>query len=377
MKRKSNLADKKPRILIAPLDWGLGHATRCIAVVRELLESGAEPVIGAYGQGLIILKNEFPQLEVIEMPGFSLSYPGKYGLRLKVVASLPRMVYSIYKEHRLLKRIIAEKKIDGVISDSRFGLFAGKISTVYMSHQVLVKLPDFLKTLEYPFYLLTSLFTKKYTLRWIPDTPGSENLSGDLGHKYGADICKFIGTLNRFDGSAVNPIEKEYDVLIIISGLEKQRTVFEQLILKQVKNLYGLKILIVLGKPAENTKKELNKDIVVHSHLPAAEMYRCIAASRLVVCRSGYSTLMELASLGKKAVLVPTPGQTEQEYLAKYLEIKGYAPYYNQKDLLLSEALSEVDKYSGLPRLDGSELLREAVDEFMRLVRKSREAAFR
>ncbi len=371
MDSQSHTNTTKFRILVAPLDWGLGHATRCIAIIKTLIDKGVVPVVGAYGNGLVILKKEFPDLEVFEMPGFSLSYPGKFGLRLKVVASLPAMFYSIYKENRLLEQIIRDKKIDGIISDSRFGLYSDDVPCIYMSHQMLVRLPNLLGFLEYPFYLVTSLFTEKYSGRWIPDLPGYENLSGDLGHKYFNVNWKFIGTLKRFENKLADSTEIKYDLMVIISGLEKQRTVFEHMILAQVKELHDLKVIVVLGKPSENIRYELNRNSVVHSHLSAEEMYKCVVTSRTIVCRSGYSTLMELASLGKKAILIPTPGQTEQEYLAEYMQVKGYAPFYSQSEFVLKEALNEVDKYTGIPRLNGSELLADAVERFLDLVRET------
>lgn len=360
----------KPRVLIAPLDWGLGHATRCIPVIRTLLEYNAIPIIAAYGSGYNILKKEFPDLTFIKFPGLEIKYPKKINLVWKMIASIPRMLRVIYKENRMLKRLVEEYNIDIVISDSRFGLYNKKVTTVFISHQLRIKLPHLIRLLEFPFYVITLYILKKYDYCWMPDMPGENNLAGDLCHVNIPSHSKFIGPLSRFKKFA-NIIENQGDyILILISGLEKQRSVFEKIMITQAKKLINRRFIIVRGKIEDTDEYEIGENIIVYSHIDAASLYDLMLNSKMVVCRAGYSSLMELASIGKKVILIPTPGQTEQEYLAEYFQEKGYAPSFAQHVINLDEAINLVEGYKGLPKLENRDLLKNAIKELLENVAK-------
>ncbi|MCB9190983.1 MAG: glycosyltransferase [Flavobacteriales bacterium] len=326
------------RILIAPLDWGLGHATRCIPIIRHLLDIRQHPVIAASGRPLSLLKAEFPEVESVDFEGYNISYPQGSGMAWKMFRSTPQILKRIKEEGSELDGLITKLKLDAVISDNRFGLYSDRIPCVYMTHQVMIKAPFFETTL----YRMHMNYMRKFNHVWIPDFE-NDGLSGDLAHKYPKPFNgQYIGPLSRF--SALNSEEKT-DVLVLISGPEPQRTRFENLVLEQLKGFEG-NVTAVVGTPdKEFDRTEGNMRVV--SHLNAEQLQQEIASAKLIVSRSGYSTIMDLAAMGKKAVFVSTPGQTEQEYLAKLFDGKGIHLAVKQSDLHLMEAMERSKTYCG------------------------------
>ncbi|MDF2437368.1 MAG: glycosyl transferase family 28 [Bacteroidota bacterium] len=328
------------RILICPLDWGLGHATRCIPIIRELLENGLHVVIAGEGRSLELLKTEFPSLAFIELHGYNITYPEKGSMILKMLFSIPKLIHGIKQEHQAIQKIVIENKIDVVISDNRYGCYASGVKNIFVTHQLMIKAP-FLEGLIHNKILS---YIKYFDECWIPDNETAPFLSGDLSHKYKlSNHAYFIGPLSRF--SKINEVKK-FDITVIISGPEPQRTIFEKLIIAQIKKT-DLKTLIVQGKPEEKEEFQRKKNIFVIPHLNSRELESAILASDIVISRSGYSTIMDLAILNKKAIFIPTPGQTEQEYLAEYLKEKGIAYFQEQSKFDLNEALKQSEKFTG------------------------------
>lgn len=343
------------RILIAPLDWGLGHATRCVPIIRHLLDTGHQPVIAASGRPLKLLRGEFPEVEYHPFEGYNISYPKGAGMAWKMFRSTPQILRRIREEEQELKELIPKLKLDAVISDNRFGLHTDQIPCVYITHQVMIKAPFFETTL----YRLHMNYMRRFSQVWIPDSEQDE-LSGDLSHNYPKPFnARYIGPLSRFE---LSDSEQQTDVLVLISGPEPQRTRFEQLVLQQVKNFDG-SVTAVVGTPDKQfDTQEGNLRIV--SHLNANELQKEIAAAELVVSRSGYSTIMDLAAMGKKAVLVPTPGQTEQEYLAKLFDSRKQHVAVDQRKFDLQSAVQRSATYSGFQpqKFDAFQCV---VDEFV------------
>ena len=348
----------------------MGHATRCVPIINELINQNAEPVIAAYGKGYEFLKNEFKHLTIIKLPGFKLTYPRSKLLRLKIILWLPVLFFTIIRENFSLRKLIKNYNINVVISDGRYGLYSHEIPSVFVTHQVLIKLPGIIRFLEYPIYLMNRSIINKFTFRWFPDIEGEPNLSGDLCHKYNTENDTFIGPLNRFTPFADTENRNHIDALIIISGLEKQRSVFEEIVFLEVKNC-DKKIVVLQGIPGSERNFEINQNVKVYSHLDSRSIYKLIDQSDLVICRSGYTTIMELSAIGKKAVLVPTPGQTEQEYLAAYYEKKMYTPFFTQDKFNLKEAFEKVGGYAGIPKIGNPDLLKHAVNQLLDQVKRN------
>ncbi|MDQ3193168.1 MAG: glycosyltransferase [Bacteroidota bacterium] len=338
------LSKNTPRVLVCPLDWGLGHATRCVPIIKALLDQGAEVIIASEKRPLHFLKQEFPGLQFIPFEGYNIKYPSKTGMILKMAFSTPKILWSIYKEHQFLKKIIVDHNISAVISDNRFGLWSTSIPSIFITHQIRIKSPVF----ENLLFKINSFFINRYDECWIPDFSGSENLSGGLSH-YGLlpGNAVFIGPLSRFTRNKTSVSQKTYDLTVIISGPEPQRSKFENIVLNQLKGK-ALKAAVVRGVTESKEYYQLTENIDVYAHLDTAALSKIILDSELVLCRPGYSTIMDLAVLNTKAVFVPTPGQTEQEYLAKHLTEKGMGIYFNQKKFVLESLFLNRPKFEAI-----------------------------
>ncbi len=350
----------KPRILVAPLDWGIGHSTRCVPIIKELIRQGAEVYIASNGRPLKVLQREFPDLPSFKLPPYDVRYPFR-SIVLNVLYQMPRLLWTVWAEHRQISRMIDEFHLDGIISDNRMGCFTHKVPTVVISHQLNVRAPNtFLYRLT---NLLNHWFLRRYNHCWVPDWSGSHSLSGDLSRPTPHPHTAYVGPLTRL--SIVPPSNTRYDVLALLSGPEPQRTNLEKAILRQAAQL-PYRVLLVQGKPEADNHTEQHDHIQIVPFLDAPALSQAIANSRMIICRSGYSTLMDLAALGKKALLIPTPGQTEQEYLAEYLGGRGAFVRQDQRCIDLAAGIAEV---MALPDPDISQinpdLLASAVRTFL------------
>ena len=357
------MVDRK-RILVAPLDWGLGHATRCIPIIKELLRQGHEVVIAAEGPVKILLEKEFPIIEFISLKGYRIKYgKTKRGFLLSVITQIPKLFISIKKERDWLKKTIEQNKIDIVISDNRFGLWNKKIYSIFITHQLQIKSPFLKRGLQ----KLNYLFINQYNECWVPDIREKPGLAGDLSHpdKLPSVPIHYIGCLSRFQRQV--SILPEKHLLILLSGPEPQRTLLEKKLLLQLKH-FPNRVLFIRGLPHENTVLNIGQQATCINHLTAGELQLAIREASFVVARSGYSTVMDLMKLQKKSILIPTPGQTEQEYLAKHLMEQHFAFTVNQKDFDLENALSAAQLFPYVfPDLDENNNQLQRVISFMRL----------
>lgn len=298
----------------------------------------------------------------MQYKGYEIKYSrSKKSFALKILLQSPGIIFSIWKENKWLKKIIKEYAVDAVISDNRFGMFSKKIPSVYITHQLTIKTGNrFTETIAQKIHYF---FIKKYWKCWIPDHK-EKGLAGVLSHP--AQIpsnAVFIGPLSRL--KVLPNVEKIYDLLIIISGPEPQRTIFENIILEQLNSFRG-KVLFLRGLPSVKNNLSLNNDsIKIVNHLEAKELNKVMEQSRMVIARSGYTTIMDLAALGKPAILIPTPGQTEQEYLAKYLFEKKHFLTAQQKDYSLSELLEESSTFKYKPIHTLEDEYKKIISEFV------------
>ena len=334
---KFNNSGHRMRVLVSPLDWGLGHATRCIPIIKELLRLNCEVFVGADGASKILLQKEFPQLTFLLLKGYRMQYSRKkYWLAARLLFQLPKMALSVYKEHQWLKRVIRENAIDAVIADNRLGLYHSAVPCIYITHQLTIRTGNrFTERLAQKIHYH---FINKFQACWVPDAEGENNLAGILSHptRLPKIPVLYLGPLSRFEKIDV---EKKYDLAIIISGPEPQRTVFEDLLLKELEDYKG-SCLFVRGLPNNKTIHQfVNSSIEMHDHLSSQELNPAILRSGMIISRSGYTTVMDLVRVQKKAILVPTPGQTEQEYLAKFLMKKKIFSSVEQKNFSLPEAI--------------------------------------
>lgn len=344
------------------MDWGLGHATRIVPIVEILKQKGAEVVIGADNRPLEFLKQRFPETDYVRLPGFKPSYPEKGSVAWSLIRSYPRIKREAKRAHQLLQQVILEKNIDVVISDNRYELNADKVKSVFITHQLNIQTSG-LQKLAHPFITkIINQYIRQYDELWIPDNQGQPNLSGKLSHlkKMPIENTWFIGPLSRFFGIKFQTLAKPIDLLIILSGPEPQRSLLEQILTEQALKS-GLRTVILLGKPEESKTCEIEQ-VKIIPHLSDPEIAALIDSANVVVSRPGYSTLMDLAVFGKKAIFIPTPGQTEQEYLAEQLKQQGIAYSQDQAGFSLESALKEADKFQGINRIVQGNVLEKRID---------------
>ena len=327
---------KSSRVLVASLNWGLGHATRCVPIIERLLAEGHEVVIAADGYPLKFLRREFPHLNWVKFEGLKVRYADGQSQVGAMLRQLPRFLRDIWREHQRLKEIVKMYDVEMVVSDNRFGLWCKGVHSVYMTHQLMVKMPRGLEWMEWGVWRFHRWFIKHYDECWVPDIEGEGNLSGDLSHKYPLlKNTKFIGVLSRFSREKVEwedvrveaealDLQQRYDVVAVLSGPEPHRTNLEREITDNrlqitdngLQIIDGSSLLIVQGLPADDLRLAEHRDGVDYiPHLQTELLQWYMQEAKEIVCRSGYSSIMDLHTIGRKAHLIPTPGQTEQEYL--------------------------------------------------------------
>ncbi len=314
------------KVLVCPLNWGLGHATRCVPLIQKEIEAGHKVIVGADGFPLKFLKQQFPQLTFIESKSYPIKYSSKGYLTIgTIIKFLPTLLKNGVQEHFWLRNFCKKEQINKIISDNRFGLWNKKIYSVYITHQVMIKMPKRFIFLERLAYWLHKKIIEKYTECWIPDIKDKENCwTGDLSHKYPLpNNARFIGILSRLDIYKEVEKKEKFDNVIILSGVEPQRSIFEQKMTENYKNKLE-KTLIIIGKPHKKIQSKNIGQITKQNHIEDKELVAYLKGCKKIICRAGYSTIMDLATLGveQKAIYYPTKGQTEQEYLSIYLRKK-------------------------------------------------------
>lgn len=337
----------RKRILVAPLNWGLGHATRCIPVVRSLINHGFEPVIASDGDALALLKKEFGELSFVSFPSYEIQYAekAKY-FKLKMIWDSPKIIKAITQEKKQTEDLVESMGISGIISDNRLGVCSKKVPSVFITHQLNVLTGN---TTWFSSKVHQKII-QKFDQCWVPDVEGTPNLSGKLGHLKKPDPkVKYIGPLSRLNRSKQEVI---YDLMVLLSGPEPQRSILESKLLEQL-GRYSGKVIFIRGKIESEQSVNKRNDLVIYNYMNSEQLEKTFNQSKLVLSRSGYTTVLDLAKLGKSAFFIPTPGQYEQEYLAERLEKENLVPYANQDDFELS-MLSRMPSFKGLSAIESN-----------------------
>lgn len=365
---------RQKTILFCPLDWGLGHASRDILIIQKLLDSKKyKIIIGADNAPYHLLKAEFPDLQFLRFPSFSIHYSGHSSQSIKIILQVPKILYWIRKEHRMLKSIISQHEVDIVISDNRYGLWNKDTHTIIISHQIKIFLSAILCWFEPLVNTKITKWLNKFDQCWVPDIEGEHNLAGKLSHPEKLPLnLNYIGPLSRFQLSKnlrdLKPAKK-YDVLIILSGPEPQRSILENILIRHFRKK-ETPVLIVRGIPWQKKGKTVYGNISLVSHLPSGLLFSYISMAKYVICRAGYSSIMDLAILNKSAILIPTPGQTEQEYLALSLHSRKKFYRLEQKNLDFEKAFSEISEYYPGISFSGNDFLDQAIEKLDMTLKK-------
>jgi len=346
-REKININSKRRfRVLIAPLDWGLGHTTRCLPIIKVFQRMGAEIVVACNENQAHLLLREIPGLQVTHINGYGLNYSrSKWMMWIRIIFQIPKILTAIKREKSWLISFLKGERFDLILSDNRFGLRHPSVYSIFLTHQLRIRVPVS-SWLENQLQKLNYRFINLFNECWIPDFEGNPNLAGELSHprQLPQPKLRYLGALSRFaEKNLLN--EGHPELAILISGPEPQRTIFENLLINELMDFNGTAV-VVRGLPTESRNKEGFRNISFFNHLAAAELNELLGNCKFVICRSGYTSIMDIIALRKKSILIPTPGQTEQEYLANYLMEKNWCINFHQKNFSLQKALAYAQDFA-------------------------------
>lgn len=349
------------RILIAPLDWGLGHATRCIPIIRLLLKKNCTVFIASSGRALELLRKEFPEIRCFKIVPYNPVYSSGASMVFSMAMQVPKFFNTIRKEQTQIEKIVERNLIDVVVSDNRYGAYSKKVKSIFITHQLNIQMPGFMKWFEETVNRQNEKFIHRFAECWIP-APQKNFIPLLLQHKGNLNL-RYLGFLSRFEKKA---LPKKFKVCAICSGPEPQRSVFENLLTPQLRKM-SEPTIIIRGK-TETPNKYFNKyqQFTIANYLTTEDLNEVIEQSEIVIARSGYSTVMDLARVEARAVFIPTPGQTEQEYLAAELSKSKVAFSVKQSQFDLKSALVQAENYSGFHNFDRDDsILEKAIDSIL------------
>lgn len=351
------------KILISPLDWGLGHASRCVPIIKALINRNHEIILAGNGASFHYLSKAFPELKTYSLPGHEIKYGRGYFKWMKLLWQIPAYLRNIKKENHALSEIIKHEDIDAVISDNRYGLWNPTIPCILITHQLHPRSPILNSIL---FGLINYYSRKKISVFnecWIPDFEESPGMAGSLSHPPFSGIkTKYIGPLSRFEKITLSNSIKTYQILAILSGPEPQRSLFEESIIQHCLQ-HSLTLALVRGLPVSENIRQLETGSISYNHCTDAEIINLINQSEYIISRSGYSSIMDMHILGKKAIMISTPGQSEQEYLAKILVMQKKAIIQSQDRMNLPLAMRQMNQLPEIFVTDKGSLLEQAIIE--------------
>jgi uncharacterized protein (TIGR00661 family) len=352
---------RRKKILVTPLDWGLGHAARCIPIIRMLMKKNCDVVIATCGRTFSLLRKEFPGMEMTWLAEYNPVYPKDDSMGFTMALQLPKFLKAIRQEHNEVRDIVKKLSIDAVISDNRYGCYHEKVPSVFVTHQLNILMPESLKWAEKLVNSYNHRQIKKFTQCWVP-APANSPFHSLTENPDGLPV-KYIGYLSRMEKV---PTQKKYGVCVICSGPEPQRTLMEEMFNGDLKNL-PCNTILVKGQ-TEKLNPYFNKEQqhLIANYLTTEDLNEVLAESEIVFSRPGYSTVMDFAKIGCKAVFIPTPGQTEQEYIAAELMKQNIALSVPQSGFNFEKALKEAEKFDGFANFTNAEsLLEAAIDSIL------------
>ncbi len=350
-----------PHVLVAVLNWGLGHASRCHPLIEALLRRGCRVSLASDGEALALLRAEWPTLPAYELPSWGVRYPTR-SMVWNMARQLPRLMQAMAAEHRALRALHRRHAFDLIVSDNRYGCYLPDCPSILLTHQLFVRSPW--RWSEPLLHRVLHRLIARFDRCWVPDWPEPPGLSGALGHGPTALPVRYVGPLSRMAPCSEGR-RKRHQLVAVLSGPEPQRSRFEALLTEQWLRL-PLDGVLVQGLPQRHARTTLRPGLERVSFLPKGPLNELLCAGEVVVCRSGYSSLMDLAAIGARALLVPTPGQTEQEYLADQLARTRCVAVQSQDALDLQAGWEEARRLSGFRQMPpGRPLLEAALDEVL------------
>lgn len=327
-------------MIVCPLNWGLGHAARDIPIIRLLKDAGHRVIVATDPKIEKFLSQEFPDLEFEYFPGPKINYT-KYGWLLipKLLFQIPTWIKWYFAELKMIAELVKKHHPKCIISDNRYGARHRRVKSIIITHQLMLKMPNWGRFMEYPVHRFIKFMVEKFDECWIPDNPSESSLSGDLAFKYPLPkTTKFTGALSdfMFQDDELNQSNLKTDILVMLSGPEPQKTMLEMRLYPLLKSL-NMKIAILRGEPELTSHSDddtLKSDSLIQriNHLPRKEIKQLIKETPYIIARAGYTSIMDLWFVNKSALLIPTPGQTEQVYLSEFNRSRHFVVKQNAID---------------------------------------------
>jgi len=353
------------KVLVAPLDWGLGHATRCVPVIREFLNQGAEVELAVVRSNAALLRGFFPNLRQRLAPSYNIVYPKHgYNMGLWLVKNGVHLRTVMNYEHRFAEEMVERYHYDVLVSDNRFGFYSRGAKSIYMTHQRRIAFPKMLSAFEPLGMLWHASVMKHFDEVWVPDLPEAPGYAGSMSHVKACPVpVKYVGALSRFEGEDLKlNADERYRFVAVVSGVEPARTRLENALRKTLVKLPG-RHAIILGKPSVGVQKTSEQNLDLFTHLPDNEFASVVKNAQWVISRGGYSTVMDMAVLGAKCVFVPTPGQYEQVILGRDLAREGFAATIDESKFSTETLLATISEKGNvaLPKPSDNDLLKNAI----------------
>ena len=358
-------------VFVSPLNWGLGHASRDMPIIHELHRRGHEVTIGASGNALAFLKKECPQCRFIEFEDYPIPHNNGRIFLPTYTAYIPILIQAYLSERKKAEKIFSKNTFDLIISDSRSGVFSESVPLIQITHQLHQSLPLIAWPLELlGVYVQADAFSK-FARIIVPDNPPDRGaLAGKLSRTFVPALDEHIYHCGILASVRKEPVKKDIDYLIVISGMEPQRTVLEKILMRQLSHLPGRKV-VLLGKPAVDQISTLDDGTEIYSFISSREKSSLMSRARFIICRSGYTTMMDIAEAGlKRGLFIPTPGQWEQEYLSRYYEDEGWFFSRSQYGLRLARDIKKASGFTGFPEMTTTDenvrrLYRNVLSEYL------------
>jgi UDP:flavonoid glycosyltransferase YjiC (YdhE family) len=296
------------RILLSPLNWGMGHVARCIPLIDLFLKNGNTVIVAANNDQESIFRSYFPSIEIIRHEGYPFVFSGKGNFSLDLARQFKGLKKRLLAEIEHTEKLVKELNIDLVISDHRYGFRSKQVPSILLTHQL--NLP--VRWFEGWVQKMHERFLRQFDEIWIPDTADS-SLAGQLSENLKNFNCTYIGALSRFQLNEISAV-KMIDTVVIASG---PSIYAEQFVREQLKKLDADANMVVIASP--EVKRNIGEmDVEIQSSEDWKSCDETILKARKIISRCGYSTLMDLSVLKIPFSLTPTPGQREQEYLYQY-----------------------------------------------------------
>jgi uncharacterized protein (TIGR00661 family) len=352
------------KIIYGVCSWGLGHATRSLPVIRKLVSEQHNITVISNGRSLDVLKKELGDtVDYVDIPDYPmLLSENSRQFIAKSIVYWPVFIKRIEDGLAQLQKILAQNQYDCIISDARYDMYSKKIPSFFISHQMRIMNPLRIRLFENAMERFNLFFFKRFVGVMVPDYK-EESLSGDLSHhlrRIDENRLHYVGVLSDF---TKRQMSKDIDYLISISGPEPQRSMLEEKLVAQAHELPGT-VVLTLGK-TEKYSVVKKKHLTTYSFVTKELREELLNRAKLVVSRSGYSTIMDVAVVGTKALLIPTPGQIEQEYLGAYHMSKGTFYSVSQETIDLKQDVICAQEKTGITRECD---VKKTVETIMRII---------